>query len=276
MSIVDKDPIVKKTGSYGRVTLVSHTQVGRELQQQRRGVIPSFAEVVLFFDSIPGYGYYNTQYQQAEAQQRLWGLTEGILDRGIVDEEEFTGFVRGNKRNSVRLASLLASLETSYAQKRFGTDEPYVFGQYSADLLEVVPTRLAADILSASSNSEHARAVNAGQSDILRGDQTSDPQKTAIEALVLLPQQIRRSILEEMSRRKPGTEGPAYRLFSLMGSNFRFYHSGYSGAQFIERNLPEDQAEAKIEEVADEIRDLTPVLRNARRGFFDIRRIVNL
>lgn len=244
-----------KRGSHGQVSLVSEEQDPKP-KPVTLPKIPriSVAAIKMWLEGLQRPEIREIR-EDHERRIRLESKVNAIaadVVNGRLLEGRLMEFWHLYQDNEIALATLMAQAEVQYLSQR--RDKPTYFGTHAADILEVSSREMAVGLLIACAQPDVAREINS----LKRG---SDPQRIAIEGLVLLPQNIRRGLFIGMHDEDPGKSGAAYKLFALMASNFRVTNSEYSGLRFIERSLPEERAAIQVEQVGDDIEYLAPILR---------------
>lgn len=250
---------VLQQGQYGKVSLVADAERHQaKIQHSGRDIKDRL------FRLIRGEGF---------LQRNLRELTEldlvvsSVLNKGAISREDLDALPhRLSYADQIRLANVFAGITGSDNARKFrrerklGRSLPGDCGLILSDLIEIMPAPLTARMLYAASNPDIAIAIGqgAGTLDIRQSD---DVQVSAIEAVVLLPKKARWEVFGEMSKLGSGSSGRAYKFFAFLAANWADRLSNYNAQRLIERNLPADQMEQKIQEVALDLPELGAFLR---------------
>lgn len=198
-------------------------------------------------------------------------LKEARLDNAVDDlpEQLFTGQIdEGDIATFKDLADepiLLGRIVSTFVKKCYdskfreakgATGKVYdKEGLIISDLIEVLPEDTAAKLMLTMADPEVTNRLHRLQSIV-------DLQQIAVAVTCLLPRETRQGLFKIMSKKAPGTSGPAYKLFAFIVSNWVNRMSDYNGQKMIEAHLPADQAKHKIDELSEEWETLGSQLRS--------------
>ncbi|MFA5932739.1 MAG: hypothetical protein WCV81_00565 [Microgenomates group bacterium] len=138
-------------------------------------------------------------------------------------------------------------------------------GHYLADFLEVIPTQVSSRIVFAASDPSIARDLLTGKG--LLDNTTHNSQSLAIEAIVLLPSNIRQEIFQEMVNISPSETNHTHRFLNLISLSWNDHGSKFCVPSLIRSNLDSDfshYADHKIAEVWNDIPFLRGIVESAK------------
>ncbi len=245
-----------KKGSYGKVVLISSPLADKT---PRKNGISSRLRSLIRGKQEPPIN---------QERFNLAKLASRVINSGEISEADIKNLPQGTSDTErIKLANVLATLNKFYSQKKFDAERvnrsqlPYELGLILSDFIEILPDNLAARILIVASNPDISRRIAMGEGTISELE-ANDSQQAAVEAVVLLPQEKREEMFREMQKIEPGIDGGAYRFFAFIAGQWPNRFADQNGQKLIELNLPPDQADAKIKEVASDLPKLGSILRS--------------
>lgn len=141
-----------------------------------------------------------------------------------------------------------------YQAKNDGGESEERQGKLVADLITVLPPRVAAAMIVGVADSDFVKSVEAGEYKHpgLSGI-AYDPRQCAIAGMALVDRVTRVNVFGEMAQLSPGRGSDASNFHLLMMNQWHNRHSENSGQTHIDRHLPEDQREAQKQQVLEDL-----------------------
>jgi hypothetical protein len=246
-------------------------QVGQVSRQGTYGLVETASRGVYASDQkqikITGlvFGILRNDRRQTSVACMQFELAMQLIIEGKLNLDFIDKVPKGNSKVDISdRANLISVIGNLYSKminerRRNGENPQYDLGLILSDFLELLPRLLAAKILLSASESD--LALDAISKERIVDRVGEGPQVLALEALVLLPREIRVGVFGEMAKMEPGEQEGASMLFGQLTDNFYNVGSTMCGYSLILANLSDEAAIAKVAEVSEDFVQIGEIIR---------------